>query len=148
MRRIVVNHLGHCVTDLARARAFYEQVLGFEFWREIHPPDASSRQLLGLDGALGMTAVYLRLDGLVLELLHFGAPEHQHLAQQRRMDEPGLTHLSLSCDIEEVSARVERFGATIETSTNIGNAVFIRDPDGQLIELLPLAYADHVRAQP
>ena len=148
MRRIVVNHLGHCVTDLARARAFYEQVLGFEFWREIHPPDTSSGQLLGLDGPLGMTAVYLRLDGLVLELLHFGAPERRQIPQQRRMDEPGLTHLSVSCDIEEVCARVEQFGATVETSTNIGNAVFIRDPDGQLIELLPLAYADHVRAQP
>ena len=32
------------------------------------------------------------------------------------------------------------------TDTNIESGIFIRDPDGQLVELLPLAYADYVRA--
>jgi len=40
----VINHLGQCVTDGARSRRFYEEVLGFEFWREIEPPDEMTRE--------------------------------------------------------------------------------------------------------
>ena len=58
------------------------------------------------------------------------------------MDEPGLTHISLSCDVDDVRARVEEYGGEVLTETDIEVAVFIRDPDGQLIELLPLEYAD------
>ena len=148
MSDIFFNHLGQCVTDLGRSRAFYEQVLGFTFWREIAPPDEATAKLLGLHGALGMRACYLRLDGLVLELLEFGASEHQRAPLRRAMDEPGLTHLSFSCDIDLVLTRVEPAGGSIEHDTNIGNATFIRDPDGQLIELLPLGYADYVRSHP
>lgn len=143
-QRIVFNHLGQVVSDLERSRSFYEKLLGFEFWRRIEPPDASSAKLLGLDPPLGMTACYLRRDGLVLELLQFAAANQQVPAVRRSMNEPGLTHLSLSCDLDAVCARVEEFGGEVLPDTNIGVAVFIRDPDGQLIELLPLAYADHL----
>ncbi len=142
--RVVFNHLGQCVRDLDRSRRFYESVLGFEFWRQIQPPDDSSAQLLGLSPPLGMTACYLRRDGLVLELLHFAAPERAVAFRPRAMDEPGLTHISVSCDIDAVCARVAEFGGEVLAATNIGVAVFIRDPDGQLVELLPLAYADHL----
>ncbi len=142
--RFVFNHLGHCVTDLERSRRFYEAVLGFESWREIRPPDASSAQLLGLSEPLGMTACYLRRDGLVLELLHFDAVNHRRTPALRALDEPGLTHLSISCDIDTVRQRVVEYGGEVLDATDIGVAMFIRDPDGQLIELLPLAYADHL----
>jgi hypothetical protein len=58
------------------------------------------------------------------------------------MDEPGLTHISLSVDIDAVLPRVTEYGGEVLDDTNIGHGVFIRDPDGQLVELLPLAYAD------
>ena len=59
------------------------------------------------------------------------------LTAQRSMAEPGLTHLSISVP---TSARlqhkaVEYGGAMIEES-DLGMALMIRDPDGQLIELL------------
>lgn len=142
--RIVFNHLGQCVTDLARSRRFYEEVLGFEFWRELSPPDEGSAQLLGLDPPLGSTVCYLRRDHFVLELLHYAGPAHRPEPERRKLDEPGLTHISLSCDIDDVCARVEAYGGEVLTETNIGVAVFIRDPDGQLVELLPLAYADRL----
>ena len=142
--RVVVNHLGQCVTDLARSRRFYEGVFGFEFWREIRPPDTGSAQLLGLDPPLDMTACYLRRDGFVLELIHYAAAGHRRAPERRAMDAPGLTHLSFSCDVESVCARVEELGGAVVPGTDIGVAVFVRDPDGQLIELLPLTYADQV----
>jgi catechol 2,3-dioxygenase-like lactoylglutathione lyase family enzyme len=142
--RVVFNHVGQCATDLARSRRFYEELLGFEFWRQISPPDHATAKLLALEEPLGMTACYLRRDGLVLELLHYSDPSHRRAPVRRTMDEPGLTHLSLSCDIGEVSARVADYGGEVLTETDIESGLFIRDPDGQLVELLPLAYADHV----
>jgi catechol 2,3-dioxygenase-like lactoylglutathione lyase family enzyme len=140
--RVVFNHVGQCVTDLDRSRRFYVELLGFEPWREINPPDGLSAQLLGLDEPLGMTACYLRRDGFVLELLHFAARTPTRPATPRTMDEVGLTHMSVSCDIAAVCARVAEYGGEVLSATDIGNAVFVRDPDGQLVELLPLAYAD------
>jgi catechol 2,3-dioxygenase-like lactoylglutathione lyase family enzyme len=142
----VFNHLGQCVTDLARSRRFYVEVLGFEPWREINPPDELSAKLLGLDAPLGMTACYLRRDGLVLELLHFAADGQTQAPKLRTMNEPGLTHISVSVDdIPATCAAVTEHGGEVLTDTDIDVGIFVRDPDGQLIELLPMAYADSVR---
>jgi catechol 2,3-dioxygenase-like lactoylglutathione lyase family enzyme len=142
------NHVGQCVTDLERSKRFYCELLGFVVEREINPPDESSARLLSLAPPLGMTASYLVRDGLVLELLHFGAAGQTQQYRERRMNEPGLTHISLSVDdIDEVCARVPGFGGEVVGESNIGNAVFVRDPDGQLVELLPMTYRKHLEAQ-
>jgi hypothetical protein len=49
--------------------------------------------------------------------------------------------MSLSCDVADVCARVADYGGEVQTATDIGAAIFIRDPDGQVVELLPLDYA-------
>ena len=133
------NHVGQCVTDLGRSRKFYEELLGFVAEREIQPPDGASSKLLRLPEPLGMTALYLRRDGLVLELLHF-ASGTVPTPPERVMNEPGLTHLSISVDdIEAVCRRVPALGGEVLEDTDIGFGVFIKDPDGQLLELLPMS---------
>jgi catechol 2,3-dioxygenase-like lactoylglutathione lyase family enzyme len=142
------NHLGQCVTDLERSKRFYCEVFGFVVEREISPPDESSAQLLSLDAPLGMTAAYLVRDGLVLELLHFSAPGRTLPFRARTMNEPGLTHISLSVDdIDAACERVRELGGEVIESSNIGAAIFVRDPDGQLVELLPMAYRQHLDDQ-
>jgi catechol 2,3-dioxygenase-like lactoylglutathione lyase family enzyme len=143
-RVAVFNHVGQCVTDLARSRRFYEDVFGFEFWREGTFADHPSDQLLRLTPPVGLTACYLRRDGLVLELLHFaGAGARPGAPKPRVMNEPGLTHVSLSVDDVDAACRaVTAHGGDVLEDTNIGFGVFVRDPDGQLIELLPMAYRD------
>jgi catechol 2,3-dioxygenase-like lactoylglutathione lyase family enzyme len=145
------NHLGQCVTDLDRSRRFYVDVLGFEPWREINPPDSPSDALLRLEPPIGLTACYLRRDGLVLELLHFAGdgartdPAVQRANRDRVMNEPGLTHISVSVDdIPATCARIAEHGGEVLTDTDIGMGIFVRDPDGQLIELLPMAYREHL----
>ena len=142
------NHLGQCVTDLDRSRLFYVEVFGFEVEREIQPPDDPSAQLLALSPPIGMTACYLRRDGLILELLHFagdGAAARPFV--ERTMNDPGLTHLSFSVDdIPATRALVSAHGGRVLDETDIGMAVFVRDPDGQLIELLPMSYREHLDA--
>lgn len=135
------NHVGHCVTDLARSRRFYEEVLGFTHQRDLRVPDAPASRLLRVPEPVGMTAVYLELDGFVLELLHF---EREGNAPQRdrAFTEPGLTHLSFSVDdIAATCDRVRELGGEVLTDTDMGgHAIMVRDPDGQLIELLPMSY--------
>jgi len=138
---VAFNHVGQCVTDLERAKRFYCELLGFVFERQITPPDALSATLMRLTPPLGMTASYLVRDGLVLELLHYGAPDQTAPYQPRAMNQPGLTHISLSVDdLDGVLARVAEYGGEVLADTNIGAGVFITDPDGQLVELLPMEY--------
>ena len=142
------NHVGQCVTDLERSKRFYCELFGFTVEREIRPPDESSARLLSLSAPLDLSAAYLVRDGLVLELLHFGAAGRTARFRRRTMNEPGLTHISLSVDdIDATCTRVKELGGEVLDASNIGNAVFIRDPDGQLVELLPMAYRQHLEAQ-
>ena len=132
----VVNHIGLCVTDLERSRRFYEDLLGFAFQRDLKPPDEATSRLLRLSPPVGLTAVYLTNDSWVLELLHYDRPANAP-ARERTFDEPGLTHLSFTVDdIPGVCARVVDYGGEVLDDTSLGVAVMIRDPDGQLIELL------------
>jgi lactoylglutathione lyase len=142
---VVFNHVGQCVTDLERSKRFYCELLGFRFDREINPPDEVSARLMGLEPPLAMTACYLVRDGLVLELLHYAAPGQTRPARARTMNEPGLTHISLSVDdLDDTLARVPDFGGAVIADSNIGAGVFVHDPDGQLVELLPMAYRRHL----
>jgi lactoylglutathione lyase len=139
---VVFNHLGQCVTDLERSKRFYCDLLGFTLEREINPPDDMSATLMSLEPPLAMTASYLVRDGLTLELLHFAAKGQTRPYRSRTMNEPGLTHISLSVDdLDATLARVPEFGGEVVAGSNIGAAAFIRDPDGQLVELLPMAYS-------
>jgi len=45
----VANHIGLCVHDIDRSRRFYEELLGFEYQREIAPPDDITGRLLQLE---------------------------------------------------------------------------------------------------
>ncbi|MGZ4694603.1 MAG: VOC family protein [Acidimicrobiales bacterium] len=135
---VVVNHVGMCVADLERSRRFYEDVLGFTLERELQPPDEPTGALLSVDPPVGLTAVYLARGTFVLELLHFDRPGNPP-ASPRVFNEPGLTHISLSVeDLDAAMAMVPERGG--EVVSRVMGAFVVRDPDGQLIELLPMAY--------
>jgi len=135
------NHTGLVVTDLERSKLFYQEVFGFKPWYEIMPPDEATAKLTCLTPPLGVTASYLTLDGFVLELMHYAAPGATAPFRPRSMNEPGLTHLSISVDdVRATADRVVEYGGQIIEESDVGVAVFVRDPDGQLLELLPVAY--------
>lgn len=134
--RTVFNHIGLCVADRERSRRFYEGLLGFQFWWELEPPDDGTDQLLRLEKPVGLHATYLVRDGLVLELLDYSLRE-VHSGPERVMDEVGLTHLSLSVsDLAAALTMVDSFGGSVVDATVTEQSAMIRDPDGQLIELL------------
>ena len=133
-----VNHVGLCVTDLARSRAFYEGALGFRHRSDLTVPDGPAGTLLRVAPPVGLRAVYLERDGWVLELLHFDRPGNEP-GRRRPFTEPGLTHISLTVDdLTSTRALVAEHGGEVLDDTEIpGMAVMVRDPDGQLLELLP-----------
>ena len=135
----VVNHVGLCVGDVERSRRFYVELLGFEPDGELEPPDDPSAQLLGLDPPVGVRAVYLRRGPFRLELLAYGSRAVRRPAQERTMDEVGLTHLSFGVDdIPATCALVIEHGGEVLADTELaGMAIMVKDPDGQLLELLP-----------
>jgi lactoylglutathione lyase len=143
------NHTGQVVTDLERSTRFYQEVLGFKPWYELAPPDEATATLLGLTPPLGVNIAYLALDGFVLELMQHTASGASAPFRARTMNEPGLTHLSISVDDVRATAEkaVEHGGQIIE-DTDIGVALFIRDPDGQLLELLPTSFRDGLPPKP
>lgn len=135
-QRTVFNHVGLCVADTARSRRFYEGLLDFAYWWEITPPDEGTGQLLQLNPPIGLHATYLVRDGLVLELLAYS---HRVLraGSHRVLDQVGLTHLSLSVsDLGAVLDNVAEFGGTVVADSVSDQSAMIRDPDGQLLELL------------
>ena len=135
--RTVFNHVGLCVADRERSRRFYEDLLGFKFWWELELPDEGTKQLLQLAGPIGVRATYLVRDAFVLELIDYSNRRVQ-TGQQRVMDQVGLTHMSLSVsDLAAVLTMVESFGGSVIEETVTEQFAMIRDPDGQLIELLP-----------
>ncbi|HEY2998329.1 MAG TPA: VOC family protein [Acidimicrobiales bacterium] len=137
-----VNHVGLCVTDLDRSRRFYEAVLGFSHRDEVRVPDAATSRLLQVPAPVGLTAVYLARDEFVLELLHFDRDRNDP-ARHRSFTEPGLTHLSFTVDdVPATCAAVAAHGGEVLADTDVGGrAIMVRDPDGQLLELLPASAA-------
>lgn len=142
----VVNHVGLCVNDLDRSKEFYGGLLGFTVDRELTVPDRASGYLLSVEAPVGLTAVYLQRGPFTLELLHFDRPGNP-VADDRPFNQPGLTHLSFSVDdLDAAVALVPELGG--ETVTVIpGMAAIVRDPDGQLLELLPMSYRASLEPQ-
>lgn len=133
---VVFNHVGLCVRDRAASRRFYEGLLGFEFWWELDAPDDGTSELLLLSRPIGLHATYLVRDGLVLELLDYSGRALSS-GGERVMDQVGLTHISFSVsDLSGVLASVGEFGGSVVAGTVSAGSAMVRDPDGQLLELL------------
>ncbi len=136
------SHLGICVSDVDASLAFYRDALGFELAHELVVKGEPSDTLLRLRD-VALRAVYLRRDGVTIELLHFASPGAGGDGAPRAMNALGLTHLSLRVDdLDALAADLERRGFGVLSDTRIDHpelgarAVFATDPDGTLVELV------------
>jgi len=130
------SHTGQSVRDIAVARRFYVEVLGFEDVMDLELTGAEPAKLMRMREPVEFHAAYLRRDGFVLELLSFAQPEPLP-ARERSFLEPGLTHISIGVDdLDATCAKVVEFGGAILEDSRLPGAVMVTDPDGQTIELL------------
>jgi catechol 2,3-dioxygenase-like lactoylglutathione lyase family enzyme len=139
----VFNHVGICVTDLERSKKFYEEVLRFRYWWELEAPDEGTSQLLQIPAPVGLRAVYLVRDGLVLELAA--------LQRRGRQAVPPTGHERAGPHPPVVLRRRHPYrrwkrsrntGGRSWSDTDMTAAIMIRDPDGQLIELTSAGWLD------
>lgn len=132
----ILQHVGLVVTDAARSRHFYEEVFGFVHDRDLHMP-AEQLGMLQLDTPSDIHAVYLMLGSFTLELMVFKGTKPS--AGDRVFNMTGLTHLSLAVDdIPTTLEKAKALGG--EVLTDIGLAAVFRDPDGQLVEIVSMAF--------
>ena len=138
-----------CASPTATGRAASTRSCSaFQFWWDLDLPDEGTAALLQLDGPIGVRATYLVRDGFVLELIDYSQRTAQ-VREKRVMDEVGLTHISLSVsDLGGVLAQVEAFGGSLVEGATSEHFAMIRDPDGQLIELLPDSWLANLPAKP
>jgi catechol 2,3-dioxygenase-like lactoylglutathione lyase family enzyme len=123
-----LNHVVLHVTDVERSTRFYEEVLGFEDRRS--------------GGAPGGKMRFLRCGAQGLDLFEVSDGD-VHGGQE-------MNHMALNVDasdIEEIVAELSKVG--VETSDRTPrNTVFLSDPDGHRIEILPSSRVDAARRQP
>ncbi len=117
-------HAGFLVGDLARAKAFYESVLG------LHP--SPNRPALPYPGEW-----YDLPDGQQLHLMNLpnpdaGAVRPEHGGRDR--------HIALGVrDLGPLKSRLEAAGVIFTVSKSGRAALFCRDPDGNTLEFVEIA---------
>jgi lactoylglutathione lyase len=116
-----LSHIGIRVHELARSRAFYEK-LGFEFaWGPAGPePVAAMRHPGGLE------------INFILNAASAGSP---NVLMDTGEKHAGYTHVALK--IDDLRAVEKALGAAGIAITGMRGeaALFVRDPDGNVIEL-------------
>ncbi|WP_122088387.1 VOC family protein [Halalkalicoccus subterraneus] len=131
------HHVGVTVADLERAVEFYRDVLGLEVVDRFTVSGEAFGAAVGVEGATG-NFVHLDADGARIELIEY-EPEGEERAASN-VNQPGATHVGLAVpDLDEfyesLSEEVESLSEprTTESGTRI---LFVRDPEGALVELL------------
>jgi catechol 2,3-dioxygenase-like lactoylglutathione lyase family enzyme len=120
-----INHVVLHVTDLERSRTFYMDVLGFE-----------DRNISG--GPPSMKASFLRCGMQGLDLFQIDGDVHGG----REMN-----HMALNvavADLDELVRRLSEAGVDASERTP-RNSVFISDPDGHRLEMLPDSASERAR---
>jgi catechol 2,3-dioxygenase-like lactoylglutathione lyase family enzyme len=129
-------HPSIVVPDLEDARAFYQAMFGFkvltqEGWSENSDADSAT----GLQNS-SCRGYMLSGHNCFLELFEFSTPQQcGPMPQSLNANEQGIRHLAFYVD--DVKKETQRFLSLGGSSLGnpIGNAVYLRDPFGNIIEL-------------
>lgn len=131
------HHVGITVSDLDRAVAFYTGVFDLDIVAEFSVGGEAFADAVDVAGASAGFA-HLDADGVRVELVEYD-PAGEPMPE-RSLDRAGATHLGLSVD--DVEAFHDDLDPAVETlseprTTESGTTIlFVRDPDGTLVEVL------------
>jgi catechol 2,3-dioxygenase-like lactoylglutathione lyase family enzyme len=141
-----LHHAGITVGDMDRALAFWRDALGMEVVVEQHAEGGYFGEVIGESGArCHVVQLAFPGGGARLELFAFEQPFAIAGPGPRRPVETGFAHVCARCaDLDDLLARLERAGGRrigdpvdVTRGANTGaRAVYVRDPDGLVVELL------------
>jgi catechol 2,3-dioxygenase-like lactoylglutathione lyase family enzyme len=141
MKNAKLLHYSHCVSDIARSRRFYTEVLGFEIVAEFDFDDANTARVMGVPGAK-FTGIFMKRDGMRMEIIGFTNPPPDRTVRPRRSNEVGHSHLSFYVtDLDATLRELRAQGVAVEDDTRaeVMNGIVccvVRDPDGFPIEIV------------
>jgi glyoxylase I family protein len=116
-----ILHASFLTSDLARSRAFYEDVLGLR--------SNPNRPEMGYDGVWYDVAPGQQIHLLLLPNPEAGMQRPSHGGRDR--------HVALAiAEFEKLKARLEQAGIVYTLSSSGRRALFCRDPDGNALEFI------------
>ena len=131
------HHFGVTVTDLDRSVEFYRDTFDLDSIERFSVSGAAFADGVGVEGATGRFAHFV-LDDARIELVEYDPAGPA--VDDATVNQPGATHLGLAVDdldafYADLDSGVETISEprTTESGTRI---LFVRDPDGTLIEVL------------
>jgi len=139
-----IHHTAISVGNMEKALAFYRDVLGFDVVMEggWKAGSAEADQIIGLGDTAAKFAMLSKGDSRI-ELFEYSSPTPKRADPTRRVCDHGYTHICL--EVEDIDSEYERLqagGMTFHAppSEALGNmrAIYGRDPDGNVIELLEI----------
>lgn len=138
-----LHHTGLTIADLQRSLRFWRDAMGMEVLFEQEKAGGYLEAIVGESGAhVRMAHLAFRGEGTRIELFQYVAPNGgRHL---QRPADVGFTHICVECD--DLDDRLERllaaggtaFSEPVEIDTGVnrgGRGVYLRDPDGHVVEL-------------
>ncbi|MFC4437964.1 MULTISPECIES: VOC family protein [Natrialbaceae] len=137
MTTLSAHHVGITVSDLEKTLPFYRDTLGLSVVDRFEVGGDAFADAVDVDGASARFA-HLEADGIRLELVAYdpGAPARP----TPDIDEPGAIHVGLAvADLETVYEELPDEVPTLSEprTTESGTSIcFLRDPEGNLVELL------------
>ena len=137
MTELSAHHVGITVTDLEETLAFYRDVLDLPVATRFSVGGEAFSDAVGVEGASADFA-HLEADGVRIELVEYD-PEGADVSASD-LNQPGATHIGLSVDdLESFAASLPDDVPTIsgpQTTESGTTLMFLRDPEGNLIEIL------------
>ncbi|WP_144905354.1 VOC family protein [Halobellus captivus] len=137
MSELTAHHVGLTVTDLDRAVTFYTERLGLDVISRFSVGGEAFATGVGVDDARA-SFVHLDAGNTRLELVSYDSTESSD--DRPQIDRDGAMHIGLTVD--DVAAFYEALPSDVETvsepqTTESGTTIlFIRDPEGNLVEVL------------
>lgn len=135
------HHPAVVVPDLEKAKAFYEEALGFVMVMELcwDSPNPVFDQVTGLENSAAQGCL-MKCNNAYLELFQYISPGAGCGESRPGANEPGIRHLAFEVDDAQVEyARIKRAGGITMNEPYVfpegGSAVYCRDPFGNIIEL-------------
>ncbi|WP_124179613.1 VOC family protein [Natrarchaeobius halalkaliphilus] len=132
------THYGLNVADMEEAIAFYEGTLGLEVDRSFPISEVQS-DIVGVEGVEG-DITFLDAGGFSIELIAYDEPPNENVHDEASGHDVGVAHLCLEVEdiwnlYDDLAPDVE-FVNEPETVGNGAQIAYLRDPDGNYVELM------------
>ena len=138
-----MNHVGISVADIERSIDFYCRMLEMKQACEVFPFGGKDfEEIMDLDGAQGRMCVVGNGD-MQVELFEFAAPAPASRNPDYSVGDRGISHFGVSVpDIDSAYQRLQAAGvrihSPIKTFPGGTRAIYARDPDGNVFELVEM----------